>query len=48
MIEWGEPGEPTPTNAVKQVAEDRYLAYAMEYDMKLEFDSIEEKEAFHS
>ena len=48
MIEWGEPGEPTPTYAVKQVAEDRYLAYAMEYDMKLEFDSIEEKEAFHS
>jgi len=48
MIEWGEPGEPTPTYAVKQVAEDRYLCYAMEYDMKLEFDSIEEKEAFHT
>ena len=48
MIEWGEPGEPTPTYAVKQVTEDRYLAYAMEYDMKLEFDTIEEKEAFHS
>lgn len=48
MIEWGEPGEPTPTYAVKQVTEDRYLCYAMEYDMKLEFDSIEEKEAFHS
>lgn len=48
MIEWGEPGEPTPTYAVKQVTEDRYLCYAMEYDMKLEFDTIEEKEAFHS
>lgn len=48
MIEWGEPGEPTPTYAVKQVTEDRYLTYAMEYDMKLEFDSIEEKEAFHT
>lgn len=48
MIEWGEPGEPTPTYAVKQVTEDRYLCYAMEYDMKLEFDSIEDKEAFHT
>lgn len=48
MIEWGEPGEPTPTYAVKQVTEDRYLCYAMEYDMKLEFDTIEEKEAFHT
>lgn len=48
LIEWGEPGDPTPTYAVKQVTEDRYLCYAMEYDMKLEFDSIEQKEAFHN
>jgi len=47
MIEWGAPGQPTPTYAVKQATEERYLTYAMEYDMKLEFDSIEEKEAFH-
>lgn len=47
MLDWGEPGEPTPTYAVKQVTEDRYLAYAVEYDMLLEFDTREEKERFH-
>ena len=47
MIEWGEPGEPTPTYAVLQVSDDRYLCYAVEYDMMLEFDSTEDKEAFH-
>jgi len=47
MLDWGEPGEPTPTYAVKQVTEDRYLAYAVEYDMLLEFDTREEKEKFH-
>ena len=46
MLDWGEPGEPTPTYAVKQVTEDRYIAFATEYDMLLEFDTIEEKEAF--
>lgn len=48
MIEWGEPGEPTPTYAVHQVSDDRYLAYAVEYDMLLEFDTVKEKEAFHN
>ena len=48
MIEWGEPGEPTSTYAVRQVSDDRYLAYAAEYDMLLEFDTVEEKEAFHA
>lgn len=47
MIEWGEPGEPTPTYAVRQVSDDRYLCYAIEYDMMLEFETLEEKEAFH-
>ena len=47
MIEWGEPGDPTPTYAVKQVTEDRYLCYAVEYDMLIEFETIEEKESFH-
>ncbi len=47
MIEWGDPGEPTPTYAVKEVEPDRYLCYAVEYDMMLEFDTKEEKEAFH-
>ena len=47
MLDWGEPGEPTPTYAVLQVTDDRYLCYAVEYDMMLEFDSLEDKEAFH-
>ncbi len=46
MIEWGDPGDPTPTYAVKQVTEDRYVCYATEYDMLLEFDTVEDKEAF--
>ena len=48
MIEWGEPGEPTPQYAVKQVSEDRYLCYAIEYDMMIEFENAAEKERFHS
>ena len=47
LIEWGEPGEPTPTYAVREVEDGRYLTYAVEYDMLLEFDTLEEKEAFH-
>lgn len=47
MTDWGDPGEPTPTYAVREVTEDRYLCYAVEYDMMLEFDTKEEKEAFH-
>ena len=47
MPDWGDPGAPTPTYAVVQVADDRYLCYAMEYDMVLEFDDAEDKEAFH-
>lgn len=47
MIEWGEPAEPTPLYEVVPVADNRYLCYAMEYDMMLEFDTLEDKEAFH-
>lgn len=47
MLDWGDPGEPTPTYAVLQVTDDRYLCYAVEYNMMLEFDSLEDKEAFH-
>lgn len=48
MIDWGTPGEPTPTYAVKQVTEDRYLCYAIEYDMMIEFETVEQKESFHN
>ncbi len=47
MIDWGEPGAPTPTYKVLEVKDGRYLCYAVEYDLMLEFDSIEEKKAFH-
>ena len=47
MLDWGDPGEPTPTYSVVQVTDDRYLCYAVEYDLMLEFDSAEDKEAFH-
>lgn len=48
LIEWGDPGEPTPQYAVRQVSEDRYLCYAIEYDMLIEFENAADKERFHS
>ena len=47
MPDWGDPGEPTPTYVVREVGEGRYLTYALEYDLMLEFNTPEEKEAFH-
>ena len=47
MTEWGEPSDPTPTYMVKQETEDRYLCYALEYDLAIEFDTLEEKNDFH-
>lgn len=46
MLDWGEPSEPTPTYAVHEM-DDRYFAFAIEYDMALEFDSAAKKEEFH-
>lgn len=46
MPEWGDPGDPTPTYAVKEL-DDRYFAYAIEFDVAFEFDSAFEKEEFH-
>ena len=46
-MDWGDPGDPTPTYAVREVAENRYLCYAVEYDLEIEFDTTEDKEAFH-
>ena len=46
MLDWGEPSDPTPTYAVHEM-DDRYFAFAIEYDMALEFDSPAEKEKFH-
>ena len=47
LPEWGDPGTPTPSYAVREAAEGRYLCYAVEYDLMIEFDSLEEKERFH-
>ena len=47
LLEWGPvPEESTPTYAVKQVSDDLYLTYAIEYDMKLEFDDKEDMMRF--
>ena len=48
MVEWGDPTgvAKTPTYELRPIEGGRYLCYATEYDMKLEFNSIEEKNAF--
>jgi hypothetical protein len=48
LLEWGTPSEPTPTYFVDEVIDDRYFAFALEYDLTLEFDSADAKEGFHS
>ncbi len=49
MTDWGDPTKsvPTPTYELRPIDGGRWLCYAMEYDLKLEFESIEDKEAFH-
>ena len=47
MAEWGDPGAPTPTYKVEQVEDNRYICFAAEYDLVIEFESLEEKESFH-
>ena len=47
LKEWGTPPEPSPTYAVQETENGRYLCYSIEYDMMIEFDSAEEKEKFH-
>ena len=46
MIEWGPIGQPTATSKTVEVAENFYVTYAVEYDMKLEFDNEEDLKAF--
>lgn len=48
MVEWGDPSniEATPTYELKPIEGGRYLCYATEYDMKLEFNTVEEKDSF--
>ena len=45
LPEWGPIPEKTPTYEVKQYG-DRYLVYAVEYDMQLEFDDEDDMNRF--
>lgn len=49
MVDWGDPTKvaATPTYELKQIAGGRWLCYAMEYDLKLEFNTTADKEAFN-
>lgn len=50
LVEWGDPATltMTPTYEVKPIEGGRYLCYATEYDMKLEFNTIADKNRFDS
>ncbi len=51
MVDWGDPTkvESTSTYALKPIeGTDRWLCYATEYDMMLEFDTVEDKNALDS
>ena len=45
LPEWGPIPETTPTYEVKQF-EDRFLVYAVEYDMQLEFENMDDYNRF--
>lgn len=48
MVEWGDPTKVTATSTYELrpiEGTERWLCYATEYDMKLEFDSVEDKNA---
>ena len=49
MTEWGDPTKvaATPTYELRAIEGGRWLCYAMEYDLKLEFETAADKEAFH-
>lgn len=48
LPEWGEPMPSTPTYTVREVTEGGSFAFALEFELVLEFDTAEQKEAFHS
>ena len=47
LLEWGPIPEATPTYEVKQFDDDLYLVYAVEYDMKLEFNTTADLKRFN-
>lgn len=48
MLDWGPIPQATPYYQVKKVKDDLYLVYAVEYDLMLEFENINDKRAFDS
>lgn len=49
MVDWGDPTKvpSTPTYALKPIeGTERWLCYALEFDLKFEFDSMEQKNDF--
>ncbi len=48
MVDWGDPTaiEPSATYAVVPIGDDRWVAQAAEYDLMLEFETMEDKNAF--
>ncbi|MBO8435697.1 MAG: hypothetical protein IAA97_01785 [Spirochaetes bacterium] len=46
LLDWGPVPEPTPTYRVEQYSEDLYLVHATEFDLELEFDTIEDLQKF--
>ena len=48
LLEWGPVPEPSRHYRVDKVREDLYLASALEYDLKLEFRTLKDKDAFDS
>lgn len=48
LLDWGPIPEPTPYYEVKKINDKLYLAYAVEYDLMLEFENINDKRAFDS
>ena len=47
MKEWGEPSI-TPDFTVAELANGIYVAYAKEYDISFEFQTLEQKQAFQT
>lgn len=48
LLDWGPVPEPTPTYRVEQYSEDLYLVHATEFDLEIEFDTIEDLQRFDS
>jgi hypothetical protein len=46
LLDWGPVPEPSPFYSVLQFSDDLYLAYAVEYDVKFEFEDVADLKKF--